>query len=237
MALLGAAGAALAAATPAYAANPPTLHGFCSSANPCTDNQTNTPTNENPPKFGFWSSPGPSSGTLLVDILVPDNTSLAPNYTISGYLSGTANLVSGPAWTSGDLAHYLGLPDSGSNKTTPSNPLDAFLPATQDLDSGATGFYVFQAIITGVTLPKAGSDAYLSELNLDLAPGSYIVGFLKQCTRGVCKYGATASSAAILETGAVPEPATWALMLVGFAGVGAAMRRTRKRQAELSQLA
>jgi hypothetical protein len=37
--------------------------------------------------------------------------------------------------------------------------------------------------------------------------------------------------------GAVPEPATWALMLVGFGGVGAAMRRSRKRQAELMQIA
>jgi hypothetical protein len=30
---------------------------------------------------------------------------------------------------------------------------------------------------------------------------------------------------------AVPEPATWAMMLVGFAGMGAAMRRDRKRTA------
>jgi hypothetical protein len=37
--------------------------------------------------------------------------------------------------------------------------------------------------------------------------------------------------------GAVPEPATWAMMLIGFGGVGAAMRRSRKRQAELMQIA
>jgi len=29
-------------------------------------------------------------------------------------------------------------------------------------------------------------------------------------------------------TGAVPEPATWAMMLLGFGGIGAAMRRRRK---------
>lgn len=37
--------------------------------------------------------------------------------------------------------------------------------------------------------------------------------------------------------GAVPEPGTWALMLLGFAGVGAAMRRSRKRKPGLLQIA
>uniref|UniRef100_UPI003982F4AA PEPxxWA-CTERM sorting domain-containing protein n=1 Tax=Phenylobacterium sp. TaxID=1871053 RepID=UPI003982F4AA len=31
--------------------------------------------------------------------------------------------------------------------------------------------------------------------------------------------------------GGVPEPATWAVMLVGFAGIGAALRRRRPRAA------
>lgn len=34
-------------------------------------------------------------------------------------------------------------------------------------------------------------------------------------------------------TGAVPEPGTWAMMLIGFGGVGGAMRRTRRRSAKL----
>ena len=40
--------------------------------------------------------------------------------------------------------------------------------------------------------------------------------------------GIPASSNAVLyATGAVPEPATWAMMLLGFAGIGFAMRRRR----------
>ena len=39
-----------------------------------------------------------------------------------------------------------------------------------------------------------------------------------------------------LSTPPVPEPATWALMLVGFGGIGMAMRRSR-RTAKLAQLA
>ncbi len=35
----------------------------------------------------------------------------------------------------------------------------------------------------------------------------------------------------------VPEPATWAMMLVGFGGIGMAMRRRRKPEARLLQIA
>ena len=34
--------------------------------------------------------------------------------------------------------------------------------------------------------------------------------------------------------GGVPEPATWAMMLVGFGGLGAAMRSTRRKQAAVA---
>jgi hypothetical protein len=36
---------------------------------------------------------------------------------------------------------------------------------------------------------------------------------------------------------AVPEPATWAMMLLGFGAAGTAMRRSRRRTAQISQLA
>lgn len=37
--------------------------------------------------------------------------------------------------------------------------------------------------------------------------------------------------------GAVPEPGTWALMLLGFAGVGSALRRSRRGNGRLLQIA
>jgi hypothetical protein len=35
----------------------------------------------------------------------------------------------------------------------------------------------------------------------------------------------------------VPEPATWAMMLLGFGGIGMAMRRSRRRNRFLMQVA
>ena len=51
------------------------------------------------------------------------------------------------------------------------------------------------------------------------------------------------SNAALYTTGSppppptVPEPATWAMMLVGFGAAGAAMRRNRRKTAMLAQIA
>ena len=36
---------------------------------------------------------------------------------------------------------------------------------------------------------------------------------------------------------AVPEPSTWAMMLMGFGAAGAAMRRSRRRTTALAQIA
>jgi hypothetical protein len=44
------------------------------------------------------------------------------------------------------------------------------------------------------------------------------------------------SNAVLFATGAVPEPATWAMMLIGFGGIGVAMRR-RKHRRRLMQIA
>jgi hypothetical protein len=63
--------------------------------------------------------------------------------------------------------------------------------------------------------------------------GTYITAFLTT-TDGT---GTTAQSGAILITGGVPEPGTWALMLLGFGGIGMAMRRSRKAKPALRQIA
>jgi len=233
-------------ATPALATkpsvpkvNPPTLHGFCSIGDVCTDNGTNTPTDVNPPEFAFSSGGQAETGTLIIDILVPNNFTLPASYTISGALSGTATLYSSTAWTSGFLDAYLGI------SASPANPIGAYLPSTQGCgtdqgcDPGATGYYVFQANLGSTTLASnsGANDSYLMTLDQQLFAGSYIVGFLVQSGQ----YGATANSGAILETSppsdGVPEPSTWATMLLGFGAAGVAVRRSRRKKTLVSQLA
>jgi len=230
--------AALAlSATPALASkpvNPPTLHGFCSLGDTCIDNGSETPTDVNPPQFAFSASPGPATGTLYIDILVPDSIplgSLPSAYNISGALSGTANLFSTTPWTTGQLDAYLGI------SAAPTNPIGAYADGLA-YQPGSDGFYVFTVNLGTTTLPSnsGANDSYLMTLDQDLFAGTYIVGFLAQSGA----YGATANSGAILETSppdGVPEPATWATMLLGFGAAGVAVRRSRRKKTLVSQLA
>jgi hypothetical protein len=45
------------------------------------------------------------------------------------------------------------------------------------------------------------------------------------------------SNAVLYRAGGVPEPATWGMMLLGFAGIGFAMRRSRRSSGALMQIA
>ena len=99
---------AMSAASPANA----TLHGWCGSGatSTCLDNGSNTPTAQsalNP--FGFTVSPRNQTGTLFLDVLVPNNNVGAGPFAITGAATATATLVSPTAWTSGQLDSYLGI--------------------------------------------------------------------------------------------------------------------------------
>jgi hypothetical protein len=54
---------------------------------------------------------------------------------------------------------------------------------------------------------------------------------LRQCLSETCVTGPVGAIARIAPPGAVPEPTTWALMILGFGGIGAVLRRRRSQLA------
>jgi hypothetical protein len=219
-----------------------TLHGFCAGVGQCVDNGTNSPTTNNPPlNFGFTTSPGPNSGDLFIDILTPDNTTAGPSFGLTGTLTGTATLFSSTPWTAASnsggspLDAYLGI------SASPNNPIGAFLPSTQALDPGATGFFVYQVNLGTTTLQGASNPnvSPLETISSGVLPqASYIVGFFNEGTAANPDFQATANSGAIFDSGSpgstrggggtVPEPSTWAMLLIGFASLGFAAYRKAK---------
>ena len=206
------------------------LHGCYGSA--CTDNGQNTPTSTNPfPGFGFSISPGPQTGDLRIDILVPNNEDPSPNtltYTVSGTHFGLTNnslvsqatvFINKPAWNSGDLYTYTGDTPKGSG--APSNTIGAFLGNSLGVgtlgsskgkyDPAATGFYVYQADLGQTKVydnSHVNSGPQLSIAPANLPLGTYVVAFLgdQTCKGGKCSslYVGTANSGALLETKAPP---------------------------------
>jgi hypothetical protein len=185
-----------------------------------------------------------------MDLLIPNNdltafTTAAPTVTGSGlnaagltqYTNGFGTGVT--QWTTGTLAEFL------VNSGSPANPLNAFLPATQGLDPGATGFDVFQVnagafnnIPTPNVTPSQNNPAEtlpdIFSLSGGIPEGAYIVAFLTEADGSVV---ATANSAALLVDStltATPLPAAvW--MFGGALGLGTLMLR-RKKKSSVSML-
>ena len=238
-ALLGAFAGALTLALLAGPASA-TLHGWCGTgaSSTCVDNGVNAPTSQNPPNpFGFTGSSAGESGDLLLEILVPNNLASPSLFHITGAVTTTATLFSSTPWTSGQLDTYLGF------SASPTNPIGAYLgpcpaatPCAQNLDPGATGFFVFQADVGNQVLAGAsGPPTQFFNITESLPLASFIVAFLNQ--GGTLGIQATANSGAIFETSGsqlprpTPEPGSLVLLGMGLLGV-AGFRWHRRRAAK-----
>jgi hypothetical protein len=204
------------------------LLGHCLAG--CADNGTNTPisgpvviiNDDGTPSFvspliGFYfqASPGPQTGYMHIDILVPDNARGGAG-SISIISGGPGGQVGGGLidgiWTTGTLGAFIGAANGVVNPS-PSTPIGAYLPATQALDPGATGFRVYQFILATQTLAQEGSDPGQGLVfNASTVPvGSYIVAHLIEGDHTVM----TANSGALFVT---PDPVPSPVVGAGLPG-------------------
>jgi hypothetical protein len=227
-----AAAAALFLSSAAYADTLDPLHGVCNGTGvgTCSDNGTNTPLG-NSTAFGFTSSPPNQTGNLTIDVLIPNNDSIPAGLGVTvlqgggtgGSLVEFINPTLGAVWNANDLAiNFLG--EAGAS---PNNPIGAYLPSTQGIDPGATGFFVLRLDIGTVALDGTAwpsSDQFSIAGNLPL--GAYIVGELNAGSGSPIE---TASSAALLvnQQSVTPIPSTAFLFLPGIFGIWWAARRSR----------
>ena len=128
----------------------------------------------------------------------------------------------------------------GYEETGLSNPFTAVLDFTNTLkgiysftvSTSAAAVDFTSMLITGGTLSSPvslnlvsddGPNEYWSLSNLGLDAGNYVLT-IQGSNTGAGSLGGTVAFAA------VPEPATWALMILGFALVGGALRRRDREQ-------
>jgi hypothetical protein len=133
------------------------------------------------------------------------------NFTVTGI--GQAQTVGGAGFNQFEFATVFG------SSITSANTYFGFAYN----DGGVVAFDYFPSLTTAGTFvaPEGFVPALGSTFSSSLAPQQNAFGALNTRTYSI---NATAESVA-----AVPEPATWALMILGFGIVGAALRRRRTR--------
>jgi hypothetical protein len=180
------------------------------------------------PGIGVFSV-GQGAGTYDVGT----NTS---TFTLSGAITGgSAGYNSG---TYAFVTTYAGsdTPAPGPNaplaQSNPSNTnefqyffLDPSTTMTLDLFGTPTGDHVIPLVDAGNFLGPGFSFLFTNPTCTGVSPcDQNTVGV----TLGATIFGPVDISASFTATSAVPEPSTWAMMILGFAGIGAMTYRRRK---------
>ena len=201
-----------------------------------------------PPSFFLSRNPNDNSGLpklygVTPVVLIPDNAPNGANLSFTELVrQGSTPIAIGAPncdfacsfpglglaaeWASpgSDLLSYFG----DFLATGPSVAFDALIAATQAVDPGAHGYFVYVPVSATAASFAPGNDASVefsaipafpagsvfAEIATGLDPVTF--GFLPN----VPGYDSSGSLNSLILTESVPEPSTWALVLIGFAGVG-----------------
>lgn len=171
-----------------------------------------------------------------------NQTTTPPGVTVDGAitLNGTSNIdLVGSAYTNSF---------AGTTSTTLYG-LDAFTDALVRSTDANAGTYV-STNSSGVAFGPLGvTFGATDQLGFDISgitngaffnlnDGFYSVNLTTGAATRIGTIGAgSLIGLSLAPAGAVPEPATWAMMLLGFGAIGATMRRRRSATAKLAQMA
>jgi PEP-CTERM motif len=151
-------------------------------------------------------------------------------FTLSGNLGFTG--VDADAASSGNYGAYFGPVNStGSISQTLSTTTGGTYQISFDLsnDGGATTFY--EVLFGGVSLFSATNAPAFNFTTFSTtsvaSSASTALTFNFRNDPSFFSLDNVAVTAIAPVTGAVPEPATWAMMLIGFGGMGVSLRRRR----------
>ena len=184
-----------------------------------------------------FGSPG-NTATAGYDLTLGDNGA-----SVVGIIAQTGGVAAGP------FANlYFDLNPTVKNGSDlgfemSAGSVTAFIPGK----NGQTGFstvldstlYTFSAVTTGglttldfslanslFTSPIAGLSYYPAQ-TFENVVTLRLSQSLSYSVAGGASYGPTRLGSVAVSSGAVPEPATWTMMLIGFGGLGSLLRRRR----------
>jgi hypothetical protein len=127
---------------------------------------------------------------------------------------------------------------SGGLNSIVINPFDPFTDMKFAVDLTGPGTLSIYYLLQGTTnFQLCSTCVYTSASQANTNYLVSVTGGVFDALQVVSSNGATIDQLKQItynrQTGAVPEPATWAMMLLGFGGIGFAMRRSRRRDGQM----
>ncbi len=178
--------------------------------------------------FVSYGTALPAGETLISDFST--SAGLTGGTLVTGSVGG---VTAAPAYsaTTFDTAQYLSIPGGQSAILTfaPTKEVSVYvgsLDGYNTLSFGGAGAETFTGSDLGAI--SGASDGNQTAANTN---GRFIFDFSAPVTSATFSSSSNAFEIANVAGGAVPEPASWALMLVGFGSAGAALRGSRRQRA------